>query len=321
MKSGQSSPLIDSNSSQNNSSSSEGSPCKLNMSKRGGVKRKQDDSAGDTVSSSSSDSDIEVESVTSRKHLSPKRRCIRNALSKQDCASPKQTLYRKMIDRCVDAVDSKSESSDTQLSKECTKNPQININSPNNLSTDRFLNDNKGVLGQFDSGISSQEVYSSQEYDLQPAKLRRIDAQRCLTAEGSGTDDTELLIMQGKTSSNTLIKASPLSAKSSSSSEASVESGISVTTLKQRSSDLEFVSNESNKLRQQPESMSSKSNDSDESNICSLCFDNEKSAVFVHTKKACSGCCYTCAMKTWKKYKVCPFCKEKAKNVIKLFSH
>lgn len=59
----------------------------------------------------------------------------------------------------------------------------------------------------------------------------------------------------------------------------------------------------------------------DDSELCSICKVSQKGAVFVHTNKACSGCCYTCALKTWKMYKNCPFCKAKPKNVMKLFTH
>jgi len=55
--------------------------------------------------------------------------------------------------------------------------------------------------------------------------------------------------------------------------------------------------------------------------LCKICESNPKGAVFVHTTKACGGSCYTCALKTWKLYKYCPFCKLKPKNVMKLFSH
>lgn len=54
---------------------------------------------------------------------------------------------------------------------------------------------------------------------------------------------------------------------------------------------------------------------------CKICSNSTKEAVFVHTNKACSGCCYSCALKVWKKWKTCPFCKLKPKNVMKLFSH
>lgn len=318
-------------------SSSQGfndTPCKLNASKS--VKRKHEDSAGDSVSSSS---DSEIEETKARKRASPKRRCIRNSNamtpSMQDCASQhKQNLVIKSVDSCIDDVGSSKSSSSSlesdllSLSKQCT-----NTN-PLNLGISKGMMSFSKILAQHDSGISSQETqYSSQEFsfaNMQPVMLQRANAQ-IFYVESSGSDDQETTTTTttrpGKNYDNTL-KPSPLSATSSNCSEVSVESGIS--TLKQTTSDVDLMlgnDNSSSKMQQQQQSLSRQLSsrnsfkDSDDSTICSLCFDNEKSAVFVHTKKACSGCCYTCAMKTWKRWKACPFCKEKAKNVIKLYSH
>lgn len=61
--------------------------------------------------------------------------------------------------------------------------------------------------------------------------------------------------------------------------------------------------------------------DASDGELCKICNISPKGAVFVHTSKACSGCCYACALKSWKRYKKCPFCTMKPKNVMKLFSH
>lgn len=306
----------------------EDSPRKINTSKS--VKRKHADSAGDDSISSSSES--EIEETKARKRASPKRRCIRNSnamtTSMQDCASLKQNLDIKSLDSCIDVGNSKSSSSSLEsdllsLSKQST-NDTIQIT--NHLNLGKGMSFNNKILGQHDSGISSQEAYSSQEFcfaNMKPAMLKRTNAQ-IFYVESSGSDDTEIGVTATGKNYNTL-KPSPLSATSSTCSEASIESGVSIATLRQTKSDIDqMFSNDSGKQQQQlPRQISSQNSikDNDDSTICSVCFANEKSAVFVHTKKACSGCCYTCAMKTWKKWKSCPFCKEKAKNVIKLYSH
>lgn len=319
------------------------SPIKLNNSKNN--KRKHEDSAGDSVTSSS-DSEIEEERK-SHKRVSPKRRCIRSNTSMQDCASmTKQNLALKTSsDSCIEVGSSKSPSSslESDFSLSLSKQSTNDITSLGSLGT--LGNNNKkstGIclqkfLGQHDSGISSQEVGSSQEFfftDMKPAMLTRLNAQVLHVESCSGSDDQHDGLVTGNKNYNNQLKPSPLSATSSNCSIASVESDVSVATLRQTASDSDLIFNveSSDKQLQQQQQQSllrphlsertaSSIKDSDDSTICSLCCDNEKSAVFVHTTKACSGCCYTCAMKTWKRWKACPFCKEKAKNVIKLYSH
>lgn len=281
------------------------------------MKRKHEDSAGDSMSSSS-DSEME-EARKVRKRASPKRRCIRGSnTSMKDCALiTKQNLaIKSSLDSCIDVGNPLS------LSKQST-------NDTNSLGTLGYNKNSAGIniqrfLCQTDSGISSQEAASSQEFcfsDIKPAMLTRMNAQVLYVDNGTWPEE---LLGTGKNYNQ--LKPSPLSATSSNCSLASVESGCSVATLRQTASDSESNTKQLQQqqlpLKSQLSSQnSSSSKDSDDSTICSLCFDNEKSAVFVHTTKACSGCCYTCAMKTWKKWKVCPFCKDKAKNVIKLYSH
>lgn len=68
-------------------------------------------------------------------------------------------------------------------------------------------------------------------------------------------------------------------------------------------------------------SESSSENHHSDSELCKICNFSKPGAVFVHTNMACAGACYTCAIKTWGKYKKCPFCQLKSRNVIKLFTH
>uniref|UniRef100_A0A336M176 CSON009607 protein n=1 Tax=Culicoides sonorensis TaxID=179676 RepID=A0A336M176_CULSO len=294
------------------------SPVKLNSSSSSmkGVKRKSH-SDDDDSRSSSSGTEIDDDEPPQKKRGSPKRRYTRNShhardrknttILLQDCAK-EISLGLNSVD-CVDGSDSKLSVYHSQL-KESTNQIQINVKNKH--------------LTQHDSGISSQEVGSSQEFfsssemttmTMQPAMLKRTHAKSLLSEINcnSSTEEHDADLIRGK---NSNIKPSPLSATSSNCSEASIESGVSSIS---HELDSKMVKREFNNKQQQQ--LNSNNKDFEESMTCSLCFDNEKSAVFVHTKKACSGCCYTCAMKTWKKYKNCPFCKEKAKNVIKLYSH
>ncbi|XP_063706555.1 uncharacterized protein LOC134835599 isoform X2 [Culicoides brevitarsis] len=289
------------------------SPQKLNKS----FKRKQEDSAGDSISSSSESEIEENEAKIQRKRASPKRRCIRSTSSsqkiKQDCASPaKQHLALNSVEVTVTkSTSSSSLESDFSLSKQST-------------IAGKGMFDR--VLSQHDSGISSQEAGSSQEsmysVDLKPAPLQRVNAEMSIKRSYDDTSESSEELFAG----NKRFKASVLVATSSNVSESSVVSNASsisgAASLRQTASDSSLLQNGNKEQpRDQQLSRTLSQNLDDDSKICRLCFDNEKSAVFVHTKKACSGCCYTCAMKSWKKWKECPFCKEKARNVIKLYSH
>lgn len=55
--------------------------------------------------------------------------------------------------------------------------------------------------------------------------------------------------------------------------------------------------------------------------VCNFCMSNKKDGVFVHSNSLHLCCCYKCAVKVWKKRKCCPICKQKIKNVTKLFAH
>lgn len=69
--------------------------------------------------------------------------------------------------------------------------------------------------------------------------------------------------------------------------------------------------------------MNAKSNDSTETHlgVCNFCMSNKKDGVFVHSNSLHLCCCYKCAVKVWKRRKCCPICKQKIKNVTKLFAH
>lgn len=67
----------------------------------------------------------------------------------------------------------------------------------------------------------------------------------------------------------------------------------------------------------------SSSEDINDSNLgmCRFCMVNPKNGVFLHKNFVHVCCCYKCALKVWKKRKICPICNCKIKNVTKLFVH
>lgn len=59
-------------------------------------------------------------------------------------------------------------------------------------------------------------------------------------------------------------------------------------------------------------------NDDANPELCIICCERRKSAVFVHGKISHVCCCYECAMKTWRINKRCPVCNTRVSNVIRV---
>lgn len=278
------------------------------------MKRKNTDSAGDSLSSSSdSESEFSNNHHREEQKRSPKRRRFSNSTTNnfniKDCASRKQTnleLGKNIIEDQSCLILTSSQISDTKL-----------VESSTISNTDKCLSYSKILSQQLtDSGISSQESNGNgsgheQESSLSPVMLHRINATlgtNNTSTTGYSSEPVEI------SNENHKKLASPLRSTSSA-IMTNDNSSLSIGALKRSTSDPIRIITDAGELKRSCVS------DSSETSMCIMCIDSPKGAVFVHTMKACGGCCYTCAMKAWKRYKVCPFCREKAKNVMKLFSH
>ncbi|KAL0279056.1 UNVERIFIED_CONTAM: hypothetical protein PYX00_000694 [Menopon gallinae] len=61
-------------------------------------------------------------------------------------------------------------------------------------------------------------------------------------------------------------------------------------------------------------------NSSQDKSLCETCFVKKMSGVFVHGSSGHMHSCFSCAKKTWKSIGVCPLCRKKCQNVIKLYT-
>lgn len=259
-----------------------------------GRKRKNGDSAGETESSSDSSCDELNEVLDSTKKVSPKRRRISPKHQRND----KLTVVSR-IDACRDLsklMDCNGPSKEVAAAGASAEAKAVTAAATFESSAATLINQNK-YNSPLDKDFINKQVDRIKHEQLDSGMSSGASQESIPTEFSSqeifGSDPDEI---------KHTVPPKPLLATSSNASDGA-------------------ASESSTKSKENLTTQRAYHSDNSDSELCKICNSSSKGAVFVHTNKACSGACYACAKKSWKKYKKCPFCTLKPKTVIKLFSH